>query len=64
MPNFPLVNSAPECSSSNILAIETKFPFLTSGPDPIKIFSASIEATLKFQPMREPQTGCMTVPIG
>ena len=26
-------------------------------PYPIKLFSASIEATLKFQPMREPKTG-------
>ena len=33
------------------------------GPNPIKVFSASIEATLKFQPMREPKTGRMTALI-
>ena len=34
------------------------------GPDPIKLFSASIEATLKFQPIREATTGDMTSLIG
>ena len=37
---------------------------LSPGPDPIKLFLASIEATLKFQPIREPQTGHVTALIG
>ena len=32
--------------------------------NPIKLFSASIEATLKFQPIREALTGDMTSLIG
>jgi len=35
-----------------------------SGPNPIKLFSASIYATLKKQPIREAQRGRVTTLIG
>ena len=34
------------------------------GPNPIKVFSASIDATLKFQPIREGWSGLMANLIG
>ena len=34
------------------------------GPNPIKLFSASIYATLKRQPIREAQRGLLTTLIG
>ena len=33
---------------------------LNAGPDPIKLFLAPIEATLKFQPIREATIGHQT----
>ena len=34
------------------------------GPDPIKIFSVSIEASLKFEPIRKGYNGRVTTLIG
>ena len=43
----------------------TKRPeFPVPGPDPIKLFTASVYATLKRQPIREAQGGCVTILIG
>jgi len=32
---------------------DRKIIWIPAGPDPIKVFSASIDAILKFQPIRE-----------